>query len=140
MVSGLDIRQNVAMLPSYKDIVDLIKKGSTIEAHEKIMELREAAIQLQEENLELRQRLKALEEQIALRAKVVWEKPYYWIIDEGGKRDGPYCQSCYDKDSKLMRLQDGENGVWNCKVCKSTFVDSTYRTPQVKHLDDDWRS
>jgi len=123
----------MAMLPSYKDIVDLIKKGSTIEAQEKIMELREAAIQLQEENLELRQQAKALEEQIALRAKVTWEKPYYWT-DENGKRDGPYCQTCYDKDGKLIRLQDGKEGIWRCKVCSGVFFDSTYRDPEV-HIE-----
>lgn len=127
------------MLPSYKDIVDLIKKGSTIEAQEKIMELREAAIQLQEENLELRQRIKGLEEQIALRAKIAWDKPYYWV-DDGGKRDGPYCQTCHDKDGKLIRLQDGTNGVWRCKVCKGVFFDSTYREPRIEHGDDDWRT
>lgn len=43
-------------MPSYKDIVDLIKKGATIEAQEKIMELREAAVELQDENISLRQK------------------------------------------------------------------------------------
>lgn len=128
----------MAMVPNYKDIVDLIKKGSTLEAQEKIMELREAAIQLQEENLELRQRVKNLEEQIALRAKVTWEKPYYWV-DDSGRRDGPYCQTCYDNDSKLIRLQDGENGTWRCKVCKNTFFDSNYREPRIERSNDDWR-
>ena len=41
----------MAMLPTYTEIVDLIKKGSTIAAQEKIIELREAAITLQEDNL-----------------------------------------------------------------------------------------
>lgn len=34
------------MLPKYKDITELIKKGATVEALEKIMELREAALEL----------------------------------------------------------------------------------------------
>ena len=29
------------MIPNYKDIVELIKKGATVEAQEKIMELRD---------------------------------------------------------------------------------------------------
>ena len=41
------------MIPKYKDIIDLVKKGSTIEAQEKIMQLREAAMELKEENLTL---------------------------------------------------------------------------------------
>ena len=41
-------------LPRYKDIVELIKKGSTIEAEEQILALRKAALELQEENLDLK--------------------------------------------------------------------------------------
>ena len=41
-------------MPGYKDIVELIKMGSTIEAQEKIMELRETALEFQNENLTLK--------------------------------------------------------------------------------------
>jgi len=40
-------------LPTYKDIVDLIKKGATVEAQERIMVLREAVIELKDENSSL---------------------------------------------------------------------------------------
>jgi len=51
-------------LPSYKDIVDLLKKGATIEAQEKIMELREYALDLQEENMNLKNHILELQEQV----------------------------------------------------------------------------
>ena len=35
-------------LPAYKDIIELIKKGATVEAQEKIMEPRETALSLRE--------------------------------------------------------------------------------------------
>jgi intein-encoded DNA endonuclease-like protein len=54
--------EEMPLLPNYKDIVELIRKGSTIEAQKKILELNEAVLKLQEENLALRQRVKALEE------------------------------------------------------------------------------
>ena len=37
-------------LPNYKEIVELIKKGSTVEAQGKIMELREATVDLKVES------------------------------------------------------------------------------------------
>ncbi len=127
------------MLPNYKDIVDLIKKGSTIEAQEKILELREAAMELQEENLALRAKVKSLEEQAELRQKVTWEKPYYWV-KSGSEKDGPYCQKCFDQDSKLIRLQGGKNGTWGCHVCKTVVYDSSYQAPQVhRSPPSDWR-
>ena len=121
----------MSMLPKYKDIIDLIKKGSTIEAQEKIMELREAAIQLQDENQVLRDKIHLLEKELEINAKLEWEKPYYWLVD-GQEKDGPYCQLCFDKEHNLIRLQGGQRGMWHCHSCQSTFHDSTYSPPQPR--------
>lgn len=51
-------------LPNYKDIIELVKTGATIEAQEKIMELRQSAMDAQEENIGLRQRVIDLEERV----------------------------------------------------------------------------
>jgi ribosomal protein L37AE/L43A len=122
------------MLPNYKDIVELLKQGFSVEAQEKILELREGAMALQEENIELRQKVKALEDQLAVRAKMQWEAPHYWVHGEGKERDGPYCQACYDKDAKLIRLQNLRRGKWHCQVCSKTFYDSTYHPPQAHRV------
>jgi hypothetical protein len=132
--------ERAIMLPKYKDIIELIKKGSTLEAQEKIMELREAAIELQDENQELRQKIKGLEEDLETKAKLKWEKPYYWLVG-GEHKDGPFCQLCYDKDKKLIRLQGGDRGSWRCHSCRSYFEDSTYTPPKVRRpRGDNWMS
>ena len=111
-------------LPSYKDIFELIKKGSTLEAQEKIIELREAALEFQNENLELKDRIKDLESALLLKDSLQWQKPYY--ID----RDHPenkFCQKCYDVDGITIRLQEESTGYWVCKNCKNNYKDSNYR-------------
>ena len=45
-------------LPNYKEFVELIKKGSTVEAQEKIMEVRETAIDLK--NVSLREKNRSI--------------------------------------------------------------------------------
>jgi hypothetical protein len=120
--------EEMPLLPNYKDIVELIRKGSTIEAQEKILELRKAAMQLQEENLALRQENKALKEALELRSRVIWEKPYYWVQSESSK-EGPYCQHCYDAERKLIRLQGGNDGWWKCMACKNGYSDSFQQPP-----------
>ena len=127
----------MTMLPNYEDIVDLLKKGSTIEAQEKIMELREAAMELQEENLALREQVRTLEGKLALRGKIGWERPYYWMVEDG-KRDGPFCQICYDKSSTLVRLQGGKNGRWACGGCGKAFYDATYVPPPPARAISDY--
>jgi len=51
-------------LPGYKDIIELVKAGATIEAQEKIMELRQSALTIQEENIQLRNRVLELETRV----------------------------------------------------------------------------
>ena len=114
------------MLPRYKDIMELIKKGSTIEAQEKIMELREAAIDLQEENQELRQRVNDLEEELREKNNLEYENGVYWLYteDDAGdllNRHGPFCQRCRDVNSKLVRLQDAGPFEWNCYECGKCY-------------------
>lgn len=115
----------MAMLPNYKDIVSLIKKGSTIEAQEKIIELRESALELQEENIKLKERIKDLEQQVKKRNNVVWEEPLYWLQD-GEKKEGPFCAKCYDTENKMVRAYKIEQGHWHCKACDNAYYDDTY--------------
>jgi ribosomal protein L37AE/L43A len=120
----------VAIMPNYKEIIDLLKRGATLEAQEKIADLREGALELQEENLELRKRVAELEQKLELRQSVVYRAPSYWVSRDG-KDDGPYCQKCFDADSKLIRLQTtGEKGLWLCGSCNQRFKDSSYRPYQ----------
>jgi len=49
-------------IPTYKDIMDLLGKAVTIEAQEKIMELRSAAINLEDELHETKKKLRESEE------------------------------------------------------------------------------
>lgn len=107
-------------LPNYADIMQLVKQGLTLEAQEKIMELRTAALQLQEDNINLRERIKALEEAAAVRESVTWEAPFYWR-KLGGAKDGPFCQKCYDDEGKLVRAQDLHNGYWRCFKCAVVY-------------------
>lgn len=106
-------------LPSYKDIVDLIKKGATFEAQEKIMELREAVMELQEENLSLREQVTHLRSEIAKKEELEFDGAIYWKKDSDGRRIGPYCQKCFDADGKLIRLQDYQDR-WYCLHCKTS--------------------
>jgi len=119
------------VLPSYKEIIDLIKKGSTVEAQEKIQELRERVITLQDQNNSLRQRIQELKEAASTRESLIWEPPYYFLTTESGK-DGPYCQHCWDSEGKLIRLQNlGREGYWKCMACDKAFKDSSYEPPSL---------
>lgn len=120
----------MAVLPSYKEIVDLLKKGATLEAQEKIMELREAVVVLQDENIALKQKVAELEQKLQIRSALVWRPPLYWLQEEQGER-GPFCQRCYDVNGRLVRLQNPERGFWRCLECKNNYFSDDYRPPEA---------
>jgi hypothetical protein len=117
----------MSLLPDYKDIVELLKKGLTLEAQEKIMQLRVGALELQEENLKLREGIKQLEGELTLAKDLTFEPNtgLYWLSKLDSSRDGPYCSVCYDKEKKLVRLHDGRDrpgaSRWLCLICGSDF-------------------
>jgi hypothetical protein len=94
--------------------------------------------------LEKDEEIKRLKEALEIKQQVKYEKPYYWLC-EGDNKDGPYCQHCFDKEGKLIRLQSfNNNGYWRCMVCKSDYRDSSYVSPQpvvtVKTTRSKWMS
>jgi len=72
------------------------------------------------------EKIKKLEETLNIKKCLRYEAPFYWL-DADTKKEGPFCQTCYDSDGKLIRLQVLENGHWICHVCKHTYTDSTYK-------------
>ena len=121
---------SISIIPGYSDAVELVKKGLTIEAQEKIISLREATIALEDRILILEEENRDLKKQLEIKGKIKYEAPYYWL-SEGEERDGPYCQVCYDKEGKLIRLQVQVQGRWLCLSCGKGFQDSTYRRPNT---------
>ena len=112
----------MGQLPDYKDIVELFKQGLTLEAQEKIMELRVGALPLQEENLALREQVKALEDTLAVSQNMTFRESVYW--QEGDAN--PFCPRCWEDERKAIHLQgDDVREFPNCPVCN--YVRSTVR-------------
>jgi len=97
-----------------------------------ISTLADAKIEIAEVQDLLREKdtkIRELEEFLAVKAKLAYEAPYYWMV-KGDKKDGPFCQQCYDATGKLIRLQHrGVAGSWACRTCNKIFEDKDYRDP-----------
>ena len=100
-------------------LADLI--GSLADAKMQIAEIQEALIESDKEK-------KELETKFSQKENLFFERPYYLIKKDDENNDGPFCQICYDKDNKLIRLEDHLfiAGEWDCSVCKQKFLDKNY--------------
>ena len=118
-------------MATYTEILDLLKKGLTVEAQEEIMEMRESDLQRREEILKLKDEIQQLKVEHDRREMVTWEKPFYWMTKDDGEKDGPLCQVCYDtKNALIVRLQDRGNDQWICRSCTTLFTGENYEKPQ----------
>jgi hypothetical protein len=115
----------MSIIDTAKTVFELVKKGSTIDLQENLVRLREQAVELQEENVTLRTRISDLERQVALRRDIQFDGELYWIVTAPDKREGPFCQKCYDSEGKLIRLLDGTKRnigtEWVCSQCKMSY-------------------
>ena len=119
----------MSAIPSYKDIVDLIKKGATLEAQERVMELREAAISLQDENHSILERVKQLEDALRFKEGLRFSAPFYF--KEGDEH--PFCPRCWEKDKLGIHLGPqtikGRMYIRTCPDCKAEYC--TGNTPSL---------
>lgn len=60
--------------------------------------------------------------------RILFEEGVYWR-ERNGIREGPFCQLCWDRDNKLIRLYheivdiDEKNwtSIWSCRACSSNY-------------------
>jgi hypothetical protein len=140
----MDITSISAALASIKtaaDIAKLIKDSdSSLERAESKLRLAELMSSLADAKLELIEiqqalsdkdaRIRSLEGQLAVRGRLQWESPYYWL-ETASSKEGPYCQRCFDTEEKLIRLQGNGSGWWQCCACKNAYTDKDYREPEI---------
>lgn len=76
-------------------------------------------MKLSEDTRDIQRENQRLQDQLTIRDNLVWEQPVYWL-EKDGKREGPYCQVCWDDKKNLARLHN-HNHVFLCKVCNQVF-------------------
>ena len=101
--------------------------------------IREELLRVQEENHSLKERIKELERKQSEKEKLQYIKPSYWIIDQE-KKDGPFCQKCYDANQLLIRLQGENNDIWHCHECKSIYYGPGHTPHQRRVRTTNWRN
>jgi len=126
---AFNLRVKMGIVDTVKELAILAQKVQNIELYQRLISFQSDVFALQEENRDLKDKVRQLSEKLDLQAKVVWEKPFYWL-KESETKDGPFCQKCYDSDRKLIRLKDEDNDLWCCLNCKSWFHGPHYMPPR----------
>lgn len=118
----------MGIVDTSKTVYELAKAGATIELQERLMQLRQEALEAQEEILALRGRVKELEAAAAVSQQMEFDGRVYWRVGEDGQRDAAFCPQCLDNEKKMIRVQrnggsDWGGYWWDCPTCKNRYYE-----------------
>lgn len=136
----MEITSITAALSGIKNAADIAKiikdSGASLEQAEIKLQLADLISALADAKIEISNfrevvsekeaELTELRKKLEIQDNVEWEEPYYFII-ANDKKDGPYCQKCYDSQMLLIRLQGDGEGWWNCNECENTYTDKNFK-------------
>jgi hypothetical protein len=118
----------MSIVSTTKELIDLAKKGATIELELKL-------VQMQERELELREEIVKLKTEITNLKSTSNNDDNLNLIDGVYFKDSKaYCQVCWDSEKKLINLQSSEEAgfdeyerhinnftVYKCLKCQAVY-------------------
>jgi len=90
----------MGIIDNFKDLFKVADTVNNIELYKKLSELQTAVFALEEEN-------RSLKEQLNIKNNLTFEDEQYWL-NKNGQKEGPFCNVCWDIDSKLVRMVTSE--------------------------------
>jgi len=123
----------MAMLDYYlfKQVHELFLMGKAEEARNILADLQEKYIEISDENALLKTQIQEFEDILYLAKNLEYDGRSYWL-KTGSIKQGPFCQTCFDKDGLLIRLEENES-AWRCSACGSRYAqrEVTHEEPRA---------
>ncbi|MEO7299224.1 MAG: hypothetical protein ABI042_11690 [Verrucomicrobiota bacterium] len=104
-------------LEHVKEIALLVKKYQDQDLYQKIVDLRDEIFAIREENLDLKEKFKQLNEAADISTQLIRKGNFYNRKTPEGVESGPYCLACWDGARKLVNVQLFGHGQYQCGVC-----------------------
>ncbi len=110
----------MAIFDELKSIGKVLQEAGKIEQYRQILETQEKLLEMQKKINELEEENKNLKEKVKIKEDLIFEKNIYWLKNEDGVREGPFCACCWDSDEKLIHLNHYENSnTLQCPKCRN---------------------
>ncbi|HCG05609.1 MAG TPA: hypothetical protein DEV75_12215 [Desulfovibrio sp.] len=133
----ISLQEPLAAVHLLKELVGYIKEKANHDQRlmEMVNEVYNSVLDLRSENLDLRIKCDELMQKASIKDQMVFDsKDHVYFRDTESGRDGPFCQTCYDRDQKLSRPRREQYGH-ECTVCKTFVYDETGRSRQAVDVE-----
>ena len=103
----------------FKLIASVLKEAGRVDLHSQLLEFSEKLREQEERIHKLEKENRSHREASDLKARVHPRDEMYYVRQDDGSEDGPFCTRCYDIDGKLSRLKVAEYDQAMCPQCKT---------------------
>ena len=114
------------LLALFKDAFEVSEKFRNLELRKAMQALETKILDVQKENIELREKNTNLNKVLTARGEMKPFGPHHYFY-KNGQTDGPYCPRCWQRDQKEVLLPASEKfaaGVGKqCPVCDKLYVE-----------------
>lgn len=112
----------MAIYEFIKDAINIAQQADNIELYKKLLEIGQMALDLQNENTELKKRIDILSKERQFEADIVRHiEPYYTLKSDGEGATIFYCATCYGREkTRIQMYYDGES-LLSCPACNTSF-------------------
>jgi predicted nuclease with TOPRIM domain len=110
----------MSIFDALKLSADLYKESGKIEQYKQILDAQAQLLEMQKRIADLENENKDLKEKLRIKEDLIYENNSYWINKEG-KKDGPFCSRCWDKNKDLIRIHRIVGNDRKCPECKNHF-------------------
>ena len=111
----------MSLINEIMSIAKVLQQAGKIDLYEKLMNISETALILQDQNTTLRKENSKLKEELKIKDSIKFENDAYWLINKEGEiTEGPFCPKCYDDEKLLMHLitmESVKEEFYNCPKC-----------------------
>ena len=114
-----------------KLIATALKEAGRADLQVQILELAEKLREKEERIHTVEQENRSLRQASDLKARVHPQDEMYFVRQDDGRDDGPFCTRCYDTDGKLIRLQVADWDQPKCPKCETFQGPSKQRSRQT---------
>ena len=112
----------MAIYDIVKDAIGIAQKADNIDLYKKLLEIGQMALDLQNENSELKKRIEELTRSKHFEEDIVRHtEPYYTLKGDGEDSNMYYCYTCLGKENKKIQMMSMDNGRLWCPACKTSI-------------------
>jgi len=109
----------MGLFETLKDVVTLVQKTDNIELVKQVLSLQAQALEMQDQNRALSERVKALEHALEFAGSLRFEAPFYFAAND----KIPYCARCWESNRRAIHLKsDWNDRRWECFDCGKVYL------------------